>query len=181
MLSCGDDAVVKLWTIKTSECIGTFEDAHDNKIWAMSITPDQKRVITGGADSVINIWQDVSAQDIEEEEAKRENFLIQEQQLTNLIRQKRYVDAISLCITLEQPRKAYSIVHDIIVQELKAQHTDESDSDNLTDDSARTSQLPEIVIGLDEEQLNKLILYIRDWNTHAKTSHVAQTVRTQRH
>jgi U3 small nucleolar RNA-associated protein 13 len=152
---------VKLWTIKTSECVATFEDAHDSKIWAMAMTPDQRRVLTGGSDSVLNIWHDVSSLDVEEQEAKRETFLLQEQELTNLIRHKQFKQAVSMCLTLEQPRKAYTIVQELMVKENK-DHT--------------PSEIPEIVTSLEDDLLSRLILYIRDWNTHAKTSHVAQTV-----
>jgi U3 small nucleolar RNA-associated protein 13 len=160
LLSCGDDSVVKLWTIKTSECVATFSDAHDGKIWAMTRTPDGKMVITGGSDSVLNVWKDVSAEDIEEAEAERETFLLQEQELTNLIRQKRYKQAVGKCLQLEQPRKAYTIVQELMVTENK--------SPDLP------SQLPDIVGSLSDEMLTRLVGYIRDWNTHAKTSAVAQ-------
>lgn len=162
LLSCGDDSVVKLWTIKTSECIATFEDAHDSKIWAMAMTPDGANLVTGGSDSVLNIWRDVSAQDVEEAEAQRETFLLQEQELTNMIRQKRYKQAVGMCLELEQPRKAYTIVQELMVAENKCPEA--------------PSQLPEIVESLSEDLLTRLVGYIRDWNTHAKTSHVAQTL-----
>lgn len=34
ILSCSGDGLLKLWTIKTSECIATF-DGHDGKVWAL--------------------------------------------------------------------------------------------------------------------------------------------------
>lgn len=32
LVSTGVDALVKVWVIKTSECISTFEDGHDDKV-----------------------------------------------------------------------------------------------------------------------------------------------------
>jgi len=34
IVSCSGDGLLKLWTIKTSECTATF-DGHDGKIWAL--------------------------------------------------------------------------------------------------------------------------------------------------
>lgn len=34
IVSCSGDGLLKLWTVKTSECVATF-DAHDGKIWAL--------------------------------------------------------------------------------------------------------------------------------------------------
>jgi len=162
LLSCGDDSVVKLWTIKTSECVGTFEDAHDGKIWSLALTPDHRRVITGGSDSILNIWRDASAEDIAEAAAERENFIIQEQQLSNLMRHGQFKQAVSMTLRLQQPRKCLNIVQDIIQRETKA--------------NVVKSDLPAIISSLDDELLNRLILYIRDWNTHAKSSHAAQVL-----
>lgn len=161
LLSCGDDSVVKLWTIKTAECVATFSEAHEGKIWAMAVTPDGRRMLSGGSDSVLSVWTDVSAADVEEEESKKETFLLQEQQLNNLIRQKRFSQAVSLCLTLEQPRKCFTIVQELLHQEV-TQHT--------------PSELPSIVVDLSDDLLSRLLLYIRDWNTHAKSSHVAQSL-----
>lgn len=33
--SCGGDGLVKIWCLKTSECIATL-DKHSSKVWALS-------------------------------------------------------------------------------------------------------------------------------------------------
>jgi U3 small nucleolar RNA-associated protein 13 len=58
--------VVKLWTIKTNECVNTFEDQHEGKIWAMALTKDTKRLVTGGVDSILNVWQDITSTELDE-------------------------------------------------------------------------------------------------------------------
>ena len=63
---------MKLWTIKTSDCVATFDEAHEGKIWSMALTHDGKHLVSGGADSVLNIWTDVSAQDAEDALAARD-------------------------------------------------------------------------------------------------------------
>jgi U3 small nucleolar RNA-associated protein 13 len=169
LLSAGDDATVRLWTIKTSECVGSFEDAHDGKIWAMAATPDGQRVITGGSDSVLNVWRDASAEDAEEAAQARESFLMQSQTLDNLVRSRQFAKAIGICLDLQQQRKALSILTELTARE------------GSTAVGVKTeSELPGIINSLSDEQLTRLLLFIRDWNTHAKTSHVAQTVGEMR-
>ena len=57
MVSSGADGLVKLWTVRTSECEATL-DAHEDKVWAMDVSKDGSEFITGGADSIINVWHD---------------------------------------------------------------------------------------------------------------------------
>jgi U3 small nucleolar RNA-associated protein 13 len=191
LLTAGDDALVKLWTIATSECVNTFPDAHDGKIWAMSVTKDGTRVLTGGSDSVLCVWQDVSAQDIEEAEATRETFVLQEQQLNNLVRQKQWRKAIRMALVLEQPRKCLSIVQDLLLQE--ANQAAEQQGKEGADATPLAGELPALMAELGTEPpadapapaegeltndalLTRLLLYIRDWNTHARSAHVAHTL-----
>jgi len=187
LMSAGDDALVKLWTIATSECVNTFPDAHDGKIWAMAVTRDGQRVLTGGSDSVLCVWNDVSAQDIEEAEATRETFVLQEQQLNNLVRQRHWRKAIRMALVLEQPRKCLSIVQDLLLQEAnqKAEKPDEEVPLSaelpalMTDLAAEPpADAPEPAEGelTNDALLTRLLLYIRDWNTHARSAHVAQTL-----
>ena len=47
---------MKLWTIKTNECVKTL-DAHDQKIWALAVNQTEGVVVTGAADSNIIMWK----------------------------------------------------------------------------------------------------------------------------
>lgn len=68
LVSSGSDGLIKLWTIKTGECVNTF-DNHTEKIWSLAVSSDGNEVISGGADSLINLWKDYTQ--IEEEEQKK--------------------------------------------------------------------------------------------------------------
>jgi len=35
LVSAASDGLIKLWTIKTSECVATM-DAHQSKVWALA-------------------------------------------------------------------------------------------------------------------------------------------------
>jgi U3 small nucleolar RNA-associated protein 13 len=76
---------MKLWTIKSGECVLT-EEAHGDKAWALCVGPEAKpgetdpalpaqlQVVTGGADSTITVWEDCS-QLVEETRKKQEVFI----------------------------------------------------------------------------------------------------------
>lgn len=52
----GSDGLVKLWTIKTNECVKTF-DAHQDKVWALHSSSTDDLMVTGSADSTITLWK----------------------------------------------------------------------------------------------------------------------------
>lgn len=54
--SSGSDGLLKLWTIKSNECVKTL-DAHEDKVWAIACDKNDDTIITGGADSTIIIWK----------------------------------------------------------------------------------------------------------------------------
>uniref|UniRef100_A0A8C2IC04 Transducin (beta)-like 3 n=1 Tax=Cyprinus carpio TaxID=7962 RepID=A0A8C2IC04_CYPCA len=58
----GSDGLVKLWTIKTNECVKTF-DAHQDKVWALHASSKDDLMVTGSADSTITLWK-VSPPDV---------------------------------------------------------------------------------------------------------------------
>lgn len=115
LLSSGADGLMKLWTVRTNEvraaagkwwqrgggsvltrgphllsqCANTF-DAHSDKAWALAVRGDGKQVVTGGSDSVLNVWQDCTHQEVESAVREKERLLLLEQDLLNAIRGKQY-------------------------------------------------------------------------------------------
>lgn len=89
LVSGGADGLVKVWTVRSDECEATL-DAHTDKVWALTTARAPRRryrggeeeeeeeegddnaaegpnsglvVVSGGADSVINVWKDVTARE----------------------------------------------------------------------------------------------------------------------
>lgn len=52
----GSDGLVKLWTIKTNECVKTL-DAHQDKVWGLHGSRRDDKMVTGSADSNITVWE----------------------------------------------------------------------------------------------------------------------------
>ncbi|KAK2560069.1 Transducin beta-like protein 3 [Acropora cervicornis] len=91
------EGLIKLWTIKTNECIKTF-DQHLNKIWSLAVNKSQDQIVSAGADSVINIWKDVTQIEQEKEQATKEENILRQQELSNLINDHKYLEAIDILL-----------------------------------------------------------------------------------
>eukprot|EP01117_Protostelium_nocturnum_P020075 TRINITY_DN887_c0_g2_i1.p1 TRINITY_DN887_c0_g2~~TRINITY_DN887_c0_g2_i1.p1 ORF type:complete len:845 (-),score=185.07 TRINITY_DN887_c0_g2_i1:138-2672(-) len=167
ILSGGSDGIIKLWSVKNNECINTF-NAHKDKVWALCISRDESKFISGGADSKIHVWNDISVQEQEEKIRMTEEILLKQQELNNYLVSKDYKKAIKLAFALDQPNRIFSIFEEIV-----------NDSEASIIESNPTFQqklscMESIVTGFGISQLAKCLEYIRDWNTNAKKSLLAQ-------
>ncbi|KAG2216854.1 hypothetical protein INT45_005221 [Circinella minor] len=163
LVSSGSDGLVKVWTIKTNECETTL-DNHTEKVWALAVRKDQKYIASAGADSVVNFWEDITREEQEQELREKEEYIIKEQDLQNFMHKKDYLNAILLALSLEQPYRLLTLFRTVM---------EENDQPNtITGNQAVDTILAE----LGKQNLEKLLDYIRDWNTNAKHAPIAQTI-----
>lgn len=99
----GSDGLIKLWTIKTNECVETF-DQHTDKVWALAVSPSEQFVVSGGSDSVINLWRDDSKEKEDLRAHEEEQKIVLTQELSNHLLHKNYRGALRLAIQLKQVR-----------------------------------------------------------------------------
>lgn len=52
----GSDGLLKLWTVKSNECVKTF-DEHSDKVWALAVSKDEQKIFSGAGDSRIILWR----------------------------------------------------------------------------------------------------------------------------
>jgi U3 small nucleolar RNA-associated protein 13 len=90
---------------------------------------------------------------------------IREQDLQNYLLKKDYLNAILLAMSLDQPYRLLKLF-DTVLNERPEGDT------SITGSAA----IDKILKDMNAEQVNKLLGYIRDWNTNAKRSRVAQTI-----
>ncbi|KAF4516821.1 hypothetical protein B566_EDAN006215 [Ephemera danica] len=95
ILSASADGLVKLWTIKI-------------------IGSNEKRFVTGGADSKIVIWKDTTVEHKEAEIKAHQEKVIGEQRLANLMQAEEYDEALELALKLNRPNNALKVVESII-------------------------------------------------------------------
>ncbi len=155
MLTSASDGLVKIWNIKTNEAIRTY-DEHDNKCWALCTDQNEDVCVTGGADSKLIVWKNVTDQMNEENQEKQNEIILNEQKLSNCLKDKNYKKALKLAIILDRPFKCYEILNELLNME------------NGRDD------LSEILSKLRDDQLASLLKYATQWNTNSKFCHVAQ-------
>ena len=119
ILSSSADGLIRLWSIRSGECENVF-DKHQDKVWALATPPESyynqsltvssegeeegegsssntkdthstRRVFfSGGSDSSLQTWVDVTKEQEMERLKTAENDLITEQEMQNDIRGKRY-------------------------------------------------------------------------------------------
>ncbi|KAE8283138.1 Transducin beta-like protein 3 [Larimichthys crocea] len=157
LLTSGSDGLVKLWTIKTNECVKTL-DAHQDKVWGLHGSRKDDKMVTGSADSNITVWLDVTEVELAEEQAKQEDQILKQQELSNLLHEKKYLKALGLAISLDQPHTVLTVIKAIRQVE---------DSSEL---------LKKTVLKLRVDQKESLLRYCVVWNTNARNCQDAQAV-----
>uniref|UniRef100_A0A6Q2X9S5 U3 small nucleolar RNA-associated protein 13 C-terminal domain-containing protein n=1 Tax=Esox lucius TaxID=8010 RepID=A0A6Q2X9S5_ESOLU len=157
LLSSGTDGLVKLWTIKTNECVKTL-DAHQNKVWGLHATRKDDRMVTASADSNITVWTDVTEVEQAEEQAKQEDQILKKQELSNLLHEKKYLKALGLAISLDQPHTVLKVIK-AIRQEVGGEE-----------------QLEKTLLKLRQDQKESMLRYCTVWNTNARSCLDAQAV-----
>uniref|UniRef100_A0A8C4ERV9 Transducin beta like 3 n=1 Tax=Dicentrarchus labrax TaxID=13489 RepID=A0A8C4ERV9_DICLA len=157
LLTSGSDGLVKLWTIKTNECVKTL-DAHQDKVWGLHGSRKDDKMVTGSADSNITVWVDVTEVELAEEQAKQEDQILKQQELSNLLHEKKYLKALGLAISLDQPHTVLTVIKAIRQVE---------DSSEL---------LEKTVLKLRLDQKESLLRYCVMWNTNARNCQDAQAV-----
>ncbi|KDQ63125.1 hypothetical protein JAAARDRAFT_367694 [Jaapia argillacea MUCL 33604] len=159
VVSAGGDGLVKVWEGREEGCACTL-DGHEDKVWALAISKDQKTVVSGAADSLVNFWEDCTEEQEVEKENKRAEMVLKEQDFLNYLSLHDYKSAISLALAMEQPGRLLSLFREL------------SSSDPV--DSAPT--VDQVIRTLSKKDLVKLMRYVRDWNTNARNAGVGQGV-----
>lgn len=155
VLSIGGDGLLKLWNLKTSECINSF-DHHYGKIWAIAISKSEDKLITGGSDSQLIIWKDVTEEKKLEEVRKLQEKALMEQQLANLMQADDLLNALKLALTLDRPATVLKIIQDVIKR--------------------GETGLPETILQLDNYEKKQLMTCVAHWNTNSKFCYPAQVI-----
>ncbi|XP_063286536.1 transducin beta-like protein 3 [Pelobates fuscus] len=157
LLTSGSDGLLKLWTIKTNECVKTL-DAHEDKVWGLHSNRQDDTIVTGSADSVIMLWKDVTEIELAEEQTKQEEEILKEQELSNLLHEKRFLKALGLAISLDKPHTVLTVI--------KAVLREPQGKDDLEN----------TILRLRQDQRESILKYCCVWNTNSRNCHEAQSV-----
>ncbi|XP_049280473.1 transducin beta-like protein 3 [Anopheles funestus] len=153
LLSAGADGLLKLWSIKTSECLQTL-DRHENRVWALCVTRNESVFYSGGSDSQLIQWHDVTESKRQQELDQRKETLLQEQELSNLLSERKLLKALRLSLNLDRPLSTLKIVNEVI--------------------KTRELGLEETVRKLSNDHKERLLRHAVEWNTNSKNCRPAQ-------
>ncbi|KAF8846125.1 U3 small nucleolar RNA-associated protein [Paxillus ammoniavirescens] len=168
LVSTGSDGLVKIWNVREEECIATL-DNHEDKVWALAISTDERTIISGAADSIVTFWQDCTEEDEREKEAKRADQVLREQDFMNYLALHDYRRAVELALAMQQPGRLLALFKDVMSAALEGE--------SLGNTSVSGNQaLDEVLRTLPGSDLSLLLRYVRDWNTSAKMSGIAQGI-----
>ncbi|KAL6716421.1 U3 small nucleolar RNA-associated protein 13 [Lecanora helva] len=162
--SAGGDGLLKVWDATTGE-VATTLDNHTDRIWALTANPETGMLVSGGGDSVVTFWKDTSTETAAKTSAAATQRVEQDQELQNYIHRGRYREAITLALALNHPGRLLSLFTNVI-------NTSPSEENSISGVKA----VDEVISTLTDEQLLSLLFRVRDWNTNARTSPVAQRV-----
>ena len=162
--SAGSDGLVKIWDANTGEAACTL-DNHIDRVWALTIDPENGMLVSGGGDSVVTFWKNTTADTIAATAAVSIERVEQEQQLQNYIHHGIYREAIVLALELDHPARLLTLFQNVTA-------TSPPEECSLSGVHA----VDEVLGSLSDGQLLILMQRLRDWNTNARAALVAQRI-----
>ncbi|PVI02609.1 WD40 repeat-like protein [Periconia macrospinosa] len=162
--SAAGDGLVKIWDSVSGESMSTL-DNHTDRVWALASNGTTGALISGGADSVISLWTDTTSATLEAATNAQTERVELDQKLQNYAYSGNYREAITLALQMDQPGRLFSLFKSVI--------------ENETPDEGSMSGLiavDDVLSNLADEQLYKLLLRLRDWNTNVRSAPVAQKI-----
>jgi U3 small nucleolar RNA-associated protein 13 len=164
LASAAGDGLVKVWDTTSGESISTL-DNHTDRVWALTAHPTSGALVSGGGDSVITFWEDTTSSTLEAATSAETERVELDQRLQNFAYAGNYREAITLALQMDQPGRLFTLFKTVVETEVP----DEGRMSGLT-------AVDEVLAHLGDEQLYKLLIRLRDWNTNVKSAPVAQRI-----
>ncbi|NXW50469.1 TBL3 protein, partial [Nyctiprogne leucopyga] len=101
---------------------------------------------------------DVTEIEEKEAQAKQEEQIMKEQELSNLLHEKRYLKALGLAISLDRPHTVLTVVKAILKEADGRKHLEEN------------------IVRLRKDQKEAVLTFSVTWNTNSRNCHEAQAV-----
>ncbi|KAL6709675.1 U3 small nucleolar RNA-associated protein 13 [Coniothyrium glycines] len=162
--SAAGDGLVKIWDSISGEAMSTL-DNHTDRVWALTSHPTSGALISGGGDSVITFWRDTTSATLEAATTAETERVELDQKLQNFAYAGNYREAIVLALQMDQPGRLFSLLKSVV-------ETESPDPNSLSGLLA----VDDVLSNLADEQLYKLLLRLRDWNTNVRTASIAQKI-----
>ena len=180
------DRVWSLECLETSTASSTIEGEKKEDITTTTDTTtttssskNELYFFSGGSDSKLIQWKDVTVQEEMTRMQQMESNLLLEQQMQNDLRNKRYDKALATALDLGHSLKVLNILTAILEENKKNKNSTTSSNTSEEEDlftSDWSKRLDTYVLAFTEEQLEKIINYLKDWNSNARHCYVSQVL-----
>ncbi|CAB0004178.1 unnamed protein product [Nesidiocoris tenuis] len=150
----GSNGVVRVWDVLNAKQL--YEQKNSLISKADEVSKNEKRLVTGGSDSRLIFWSDVTEAKKVEKAQKQQELALKEQELANLLKDEDLLSALQLAISLEKPATVLKIVQDVM---------DKGDT-----------RLSDTINKLNVPEKQELLNYVAHWNTNSKTCYPAQVL-----
>jgi len=169
--SGGADGLVRVWDVRGGECAAAL-DNHGDRVWALAVraagAPPSgvgEDLVSGGGDGVVTFWRDTTSVAREDALRREERRLLLEQRLSNFARAANWRDAVALALQLDQPGRLLALFNGVV------------EAEDFEEGSwIGRREVDDVIADLADEQIYRLLLRCRDWNTNARNAAVAQRV-----
>lgn len=137
----------------------------------------QVDLVSGSADSTITFWRDTTYKTAQVAATRVTERVEQDQQLQNHIRSNNYREATVLALQLNHPKRLLDLFTRVVMSQSVPHQTQRSNPDADATSLTGSTEVDHVLAHeLSDAQLWKLLIRIRDWNTNARSSRVAQRI-----
>jgi len=185
--SASSDTLVKLWSpyaAADSDHLLATLDNHTDRVWAL-VSPLAYQssstalhqppppsacpyaLISGAADAGLTFWRDTTTQTASLASKRATERIEQDQLLQNHIHAKNYREAITLSLALNHPGRLLKVFEDVV---------NLPEAEKESDSILGVRAVDHVLRSLSHDQIFRLLERVRDWNTNARTSTVAQRI-----
>jgi len=195
MASAGADGLIKLWNLVKSENVATYNEHEEGKIWAFAYSESEEKLFTGGSDSKVLIWNDITEEIEKSEFEKRKNQIAEEQKLMTLGHEGKEKDAAILAFKLGKDREFVAYLENLLGKKVEQSENLLDQADEILNDQAEFNKIfekdvrnemndiktnenifSEIVKEAANIDLAKLLNIIKDCNTNSYNALLAQSL-----
>ena len=156
------------------------DEEDDDRIWSLDFNSNEKVLVFGSGPRVF-LFEDNTSEAENEFQTKRNQQVIYDQKLQNLLQGKKYDKALKVAINLDQPGRCLDILREISLTHVDDQIRDDDDEDEDNGDKTERlfgmKKLENLLDSLRDDQLYYLLNQAAmKWNTNSKNCIFAQVV-----
>lgn len=179
LLTTLDNHTDRIWALATPTTVTNSASA-DASVKSSSTSlgwiQEKYPLISGSADSRLTLWTDTTVSTLQTVTALAAARVEQDQELQNHIRAQNHREVITLALQLNHPGRLLTFFEQVINGPPSVTTAEAGHGASQRSSITGSHEVDDVLGHLSHSQLYALLLRVRDWNTNARTSHVAQRI-----